>query len=101
MCGTHTDDPIRLRNIHPVRRNPKRTESARNLDQALALAQWLGNRPARAANLIRLATAHQYLGRHDDTETEFREALQLCGEPECMVYEDFAWQHLGKYLVEM
>jgi tetratricopeptide (TPR) repeat protein len=105
LAAVPRGDEARLRVVGRIgegyRMLRRETEALPYLEEAVVLAQRLGNRPARAANLIRQATAHQYLGRHNEAESEFREALQLCAEPGCTGYEDFAWQHLGKCLVEI
>jgi tetratricopeptide (TPR) repeat protein len=71
------------------------------LEEALAGAQRLGARRLEVVNCIRLATAYQYMGRHDEAEALFRRALELAGEPGNVDRLDFALQHRGKCLVEM
>lgn len=71
------------------------------LTEAVALARKVGDSQREAANLIRLATARQYGGRHADAEAMFREAVALTTSGPASDYEDFALQHLGKCLVEM
>lgn len=71
------------------------------LEEALAGAQRLGARRLEMVNCIRLATAYQYAGRHDEAEALFRRALEFAREPEHADRLDFALQHLGKCLVEM
>lgn len=53
-----------------------------------------------AACLVRHATALQYAGRHEEAIGEFHEVLARSDEPGFDEYEHFAWQHLGKCLVE-
>lgn len=70
---------------------------------ALALQEAIeGDDPRReAAARVRFATALQYADRHDDAIAEFAGVLARCGEPGFDDYEHFAWQHMGKALVEI
>lgn len=69
------------------------------LEEALALARELERPKFVIANLIRLATAYQYLNRHAEAEPLFVEALERARERGFM--EDFALQHYGKCLAEL
>lgn len=60
-----------------------------------------GDARAEAASLVRLATGLQYAGRHTEAVATFGFVLDRSGEPGFDAYEHFAWQHLGKCLVEM
>ncbi|MCW2921974.1 MAG: hydrolase [Thermoleophilia bacterium] len=60
-----------------------------------------GDARAEAASLVRLATGLQYAGRHTEAVATFGFVLDRAGEPGFDAYEHFAWQHLGKCLVEM
>lgn len=71
------------------------------LDQAVALAVALGHPPALAGNLIRLATAEQYAGRHDQALTHFDQAREVIDRHAVEGLRDFAYQHTGKCLTEM
>jgi tetratricopeptide (TPR) repeat protein len=75
-------------------------ESIDYFQEALELAQNLHLPAFEAANLIRLATAYQYNQQHQEAEALFQAALTLTEKPEASAYRDFAWQHLGKFLVE-
>jgi len=70
------------------------------LTEALELSRFLDKKSFEAANLIRLGTAYQYAGQAHQAEVLFKQALDLTEEPEAASYRDFAWQHLGKLLVE-
>ncbi len=76
-------------------------ESLALLGDALALARQLKDTRREIANLIRLATAHQYAGDHSRAEALFHQALELVRTAQQTEYVDFVWQHLGKCLVEM
>lgn len=69
------------------------------LDDALAT----GDVRREAAARVRFATALQYDDRHDEALTEFQVVLERAttGEHGFVEYEHFAWQHMGKCLVEM
>ncbi len=71
----------------------------RYLTAALDEADWRDNAPQQAVNLIRLATAVQYSGQHDEAEPLFQQAV--ASSREVGRYEDYALQHYGKCLIEM
>ena len=60
-----------------------------------------GDARIEAGCAIRLATALQYAELHDEAQGLFRAVLDRCTEPGFDEYEHYAWQHLGKCLVEM
>jgi hypothetical protein len=64
------------------------------------LSRRADNADLEIANLIRLATAIQYAGRHAEARAMFELALRRCERGIASAYEDFALQHLGKLLVE-
>ncbi|MDB5096206.1 MAG: hypothetical protein JWM80_627 [Cyanobacteria bacterium RYN_339] len=68
-------------------------------EEALALAEKLGNQTALIANGIRLATALQYRNEQDRALPIFQLALERARVRGFMV--DYALQHLGKCLVEL
>jgi 8-oxo-dGTP diphosphatase len=60
-----------------------------------------GSDPRReAACTVRYATALQYAERHGEALEVFMQVLERSSEPGFDEYEHFAWQHLGKCLVE-
>lgn len=59
-----------------------------------------GDSRREAAARVRLATALQYADRHGEAIAEFQCVLERSAEPGFAEYEHFAWQHLGKCLVE-
>ena len=69
-----------------------------HLERALTLARELDKPKFVVSNLIRLATAYQYLNRHSEAEPLFLEAIALAQR--IGVLEDFALQHHGKSLAE-
>src|SRR5689334_2101763 len=80
-------------NDERIRGNLPEAETA--LSEAVALARTHNDRQRLAVNLVRLATARQYQGRHDAAEPFFREALTLTKTRAASDDEDFALQHLG------
>ncbi len=60
-----------------------------------------GDARAEAASLVRLGTGLQYDGHHAEAVATFGFVLDRASEPDFDAYEHFAWQHLGKCLVEM
>ena len=60
-----------------------------------------GDARAEAASLVRLATGLQYDGKHDEAVATFGFVLDRSGVAGFDEYQHFAWQHLGKCLVEM
>lgn len=60
-----------------------------------------GDTRSEAANLVRLATGLQYTGRHAEAVATFGFVLDRSALPGFDEYEHYAWQHLGKCLVEM
>ena len=70
-----------------------------HLEAALALARELDRPKPLTSNLIRLATAYQYLNRHEEAVPLFEEAV---ARAKAMGFlEDFAQQHYGKCLAEL
>lgn len=60
-----------------------------------------GDARSEAANLVRLATGLQYAGNHAEAVATFGFVLDRSTRQGFDEYEHFAWQHLGKCLVEM
>lgn len=60
-----------------------------------------GDARSEAAGLVRLATGLQYEDQHAEAVATFGFVLERAGEAGFAEYEHFAWQHLGKCLVEM
>ncbi len=75
-------------------------EAVTILEQAVSLATTLNLPKALAANQIRLATALQYVSRHDKAIAMFHEAIATIDAHRIRGLKDFAWQHLGKCLAE-
>lgn len=89
--------------VTPFQRTPDSTRfSLERTTCELEDAIEAGDDPRRiAACTIRHATALQYAGRHDAAIPLFEGAIARAGEPGFDEYEHFAWQHLGKALVEV
>ena len=71
------------------------------LEEAVRLAQAARDGRLEVANLLRLATAYQYVEQHHRAEPLFRRALALARTAGQTDLLDFALQHFGKCLVEM
>jgi 8-oxo-dGTP diphosphatase len=86
--------------VVPFQRTPSEefelAQATASLEDAIAS----GSPSREAAALVRFATALQYAGRHDEAIDQFEAVLARSGEPGFDEYEHFAWQHLGKCLVE-
>lgn len=67
---------------------------------AIDRARSLGDDRREAANTVRLATALQYAGRHDEALELFNAGIART-EPGFREYRHFLLQHMGKCLVEM
>jgi tetratricopeptide (TPR) repeat protein len=76
-------------------------EAISRLGQAISLAKHIGHPPALAGNLIRLATAEQYGGHHEQALDHFAQARDVIDAHALEGLRDFACQHMGKCLTEM
>lgn len=82
--------------------DPRRLEEARSLvETSLRRARSLTFRRLVAADLMRLATIHQYSGRHRQAIRCFDRALAFIDAHRIRRYKDFALQHKGKCLAEL
>jgi tetratricopeptide (TPR) repeat protein len=70
-----------------------------HLEAALRLARELNKPKFVAHNAIRLATAYQYMNRHEEAEPLFQEALETARK--LGLFEDMALQQYGKLLAEL
>lgn len=73
------------------------------LEEALCRSKRIKNSKDELANMIRLAEARKYRGDYEYAERMLREAVQRAQnatDPEVNGYLHFAWQHLGKCLME-
>lgn len=75
--------------------------SIRISTDAVELARRLGDAGRETANLIRLATALQYDGRHEEALDVFGTAISHAHCDDVQRYVHFAHQHQGKCLAEM
>lgn len=75
-------------------------ESVALLSEAVELSRSLHLPAFEAANLLRLGTTYQYADAPLQAEALFKMALDLSEQSSAREYRDFAWQHLGKLLVE-
>lgn len=78
-----------------------REEAIQALQAAVDLALHLGHIKAVAVNRIRLGTALQYAGMHEQAVDEFRQAVAMIESHRIRRLKDFALQHMGKCLAEM
>jgi tetratricopeptide (TPR) repeat protein len=100
------DDQERLRLLgrlgDHLRQSPDHATAAIELlQQAIELARSIGHPAALAGNLIRLATAEQYAGRHEQALATFAKAREVIDAHAVEGLRDFACQHMGKCLTEM
>jgi 8-oxo-dGTP diphosphatase len=84
----------------PFQRTPSEEFELQHAATALEDAVASGDPRREAAARVRLATALQYADRHDEAIEQFEGVLARSAEPGFDEYEHFAWQHLGKCLVE-
>lgn len=87
--------------VLPFQRSPSDEFDLERTTRSVHDAVADGDPLREAAARVRHATALQYAERHDEALVEFEAVLARSGERGFDQHEHFAWQHLGKCLVEL